>query len=199
MDDKLQLGTAPAPKSQRGLWIVAASLAALLIGYHGWGGDDEAPRAATPSAVGAGAAPRAPAVPAVPNPPQPSEAEALDWPHVSFDDLIQNNPFKPWQALQDRVAGTAEDRAAIDAVAEELKRSREAQRKRDELAQQMESADWKLRLVYHGPQGPAAVIGDQLVRQGDTIHGHRVVSIDRHGVTLDAVPAEPGDASTGGP
>lgn len=179
MDDRFQLAEEPQRKSQLGMWIVAGCLLAVLVVYHAWGGEEKKDEKYTPQKPVAATSITESKVNT-----KARQQQSIHWPAISFDELIDNNPFHPRQALEKSILGTSEEQAEVEAVKGELEASRKAHRRRQALARDLSSSDWKVRLLFQGARGATAVIGDRVVHEGDRIEGYQIVAIEHDGVIL---------------
>ena len=122
-------------------------------------------------------------------------AHVAHWPKVSLDEIIKHNPFSgpavtPDVATIETVTSPVEEEPP-SATADETEREeieQERQRKAATLLAEFQSQ--KVKMVLRTNNKVAAVIGDQLVHEGDVIDGIRIVSILSNGVVVEAIPPE---------
>lgn len=183
------------PKSQAGLWIVAACLLVLMLALNLWPEDEQdEPISPNVSTIAAG------------SPPAESEVKerSVQWPAMLLADVLRSNPFQMNRELAEALEiegvpaadsvqtaaadlspGEAEETEDVDAVP-----STEAVRQRE-----LDPSAWPVKFVFSGPRGAAAMIGDAVYYEGDKLDGIQILRIEKTGVTVRPIPGAESSAS----
>ena len=192
MDNRLPSDESQPKKNQAALWAVAGFLVLVLAVYHLRGGEED--KAEGPAEYKTPPPPRSTSQRGTPD--IKADQPAINWPEISFDELVEHDPFRPEKNLEEMILGTPADQAARQTVEQALEESREDRLQQESLARELSSPDRQVRLLFQSPSGAAAMIGDRVVHVGDKLDSYQVLEIDRAGVVLKRLD-EPDAASSG--
>ena len=180
MSEPFDIELEDKPKKQTSTWIVVGALAIILVGLNVWP-DETQPTTATPSAA---------------SPPGPQQSAAADtdsislarrsinWPNLALEDIIRANPFQMNARLEQALQGWE---LQASAVAEPSSAATTMENRRQREIRKLDPSQFPVSLVFQGPAGTAAVIGDRIVYEGDRIEGMQIVKISEAGVSLKPV------------
>lgn len=161
---RLELGGSPKQ------WLLVIGLAILLIGVLMYN------QHTLPNEEGLAAEPSAPAAKSVASSKEKQQSTRRTWPVVNLEEALAYDPFAEQQISQ----SSANDKGQMAKVAAGPvpSQSMEANEEKSDLLNE------RVQSVVSGGQGAAALVGDRIVRVGDTIDGFEVVAIDKGGVRL---------------
>jgi hypothetical protein len=177
-------------KVQRGKaqWLLVGGLAALLVGVILFSEEDApaAPESTAGNTSESSAAGRRRAAA-----PQPAKRNAPRWAKAAvpaLEEAIAEDPF----AMSPELSQALGLQTAASASAPPAQNAR-PDGEREHASRTV--AQWRslgVSMIVTTPTGMAALVGNQLLREGQVIDGVRVVTIDRHGIVVEPV-AGPGD------
>lgn len=99
------------------------------------------------------------------------------WPEAQLDQVLKANPFRPLRPVEEEPEPEAKPEvAATDAPDAAIAADRSALNA---------FSNRRVGAIVYTKNGPAAMIGTTLVREGDVIDGVRVVSIQADGIVVE--------------
>ena len=174
MSEPIELFENSKPKSQKGLWLVVGGLAILLIAINLWPDEKDAkPRVVVPS----------PAVAAKPS--QEPAKRKIDWPTYELSEVIRANPFEPDRG---QLASSIAEAGSVGSESPAAQATAALGSRVAAPVPQLNAGKYPVKMVFYSSRGSAALIGDEIVHEGDIIEDMKIVKISDLGVTLQPLP-----------
>ena len=112
------------------------------------------------------------------------ERRIAEWPAVDIEECVEYDPFALPAEFEPKQQRQSEKGDAEAARQRELELARK-QAVREEAISRLKEAG--VRAIFQGPDGRTALVGEDTIRVGQEIQGHRVVAIDTRGIVLEPI------------
>lgn len=122
----------------------------------------------------------------------PRRRDTPRWPVLPAADMLAHDPFAVPATFFDQESSAVKrpQRDAANGPAGQLAAMMQKQAELEQALAGLEQEGVKA-VISDGRNGHVAVLGSQTVHVGDLLDGFRVVAIERDGVVLEPMPAEP--------